>query len=146
MEITVYLAGHIHSNWREEVITKAAKKGLSVKWVAPQTDHSRSDNIGEEILGEQPDKLYKDDAASDINNFRTQVLMNKADIVLALFGEEFKQWNTAMDAAIAIENKIPTIIVRPETLIHPLKELSNRANVTVSTIEQALDVIQYVFD
>lgn len=51
-----------------------------------------------------------------------------------------------MDAAIAIENKIPTIIVRPETLIHPLKELSNRANVTVSTIEQALDVIQYVFD
>lgn len=146
MELTVYLAGQIHDNWREELEKKAKAKNLPLIFVAPQTNHDRSDNIGEEILGKQPSNLYKDDAASDINNFRTQVLMQKADIVIALFGEKYKQWNTAMDATTAITLNKPTIIIRPESLIHPLKELSNKANVTVETVEHALDVIGYIFE
>ena len=121
-------------------------KKSSSHFVAPQTNHDRSDNIGEEIQGKQPSNLYKDDAASDINNFRTQVLMQKADIVIALFGEKYKQWNTAMDASMAIAMNKPTIIIRPESLIHPLKELSNKANVTVETVDQAMDVIGYIFE
>lgn len=39
------------------------------------TDHDRSDNIGEEILGKQPNAVLKDEAASQINNLRTQVLL-----------------------------------------------------------------------
>lgn len=146
MELTVYLAGQIHDDWREEVAQKAKEKNLPLHFVAPQTNHDRSDNIGEEILGKQPSSLYKDDAASDINNFRTQVLMQKADIVIALFGEKYKQWNTAMDASTAIAMNKPTIIIRPESLIHPLKELSNKANVTVETVDQAIDVIRYIFE
>ncbi|WP_057760313.1 YtoQ family protein [Cytobacillus praedii] len=146
MELTVYLAGQIHDNWREELEKKSKKKNLPLIFVAPQTNHDRSDDIGEEILGKQPSNLYKDEAASDINNFRTQVLMQKADIVIALFGEKYKQWNTAMDATTAIMMNKPTIIIRPESLIHPLKELSNKANVTVETVEQALDVIGYIFE
>ncbi len=146
MELVVYLAGQIHDNWRDEVAKKAKERNLPLVFVGPQTDHDRSDNIGEEILGEQPGKLYRDDAASSINNFRTQVLMQKADIVIALFGEKYRQWNTAMDASIAIAMNKPTIIIRPESLIHPLKELSNKANVTVETIDQALDVISYIFE
>ncbi|KOP71899.1 hypothetical protein AMS60_21675 [Bacillus sp. FJAT-21945] len=146
MELTVYLAGQIHDNWREELEKKAKAKNLPLIFVAPQTNHDRSDDIGEEILGKQPSNLYKDDAASDINNFRTQVLMQKADIVIALFGEKYKQWNTAMDATTALMMNKPTIIIRPESLIHPLKELSNKANVTVETVEQALDVIGYIFE
>lgn len=146
MELTVYLAGQIHDDWRDEVAKKAAEKNLPLVFVSPQTNHERSDNIGEEILGKQPDNLYKDDAASDINNFRTQVLMQKADIVIALFGEKYKQWNTAMDASMAIAMNKPTIIIRPPSLIHPLKELSNKANVTVETVDQAIDVIRYVFE
>ncbi len=145
VELTVYLAGQIHDDWREEVKQKAKEKNLPLKFVGPQTDHDLSDNIGEEILGEQPSNLYKDDAASDINNFRTQVLMQKADIVIALFGEKYKQWNTAMDASTAIALNKPTIIIRPTSLIHPLKELSNKANVTVETVDQALEVIRYIF-
>lgn len=145
MEFTVYLAGQIHDNWREEVEKLVNEKGLAYKFVSPQTDHDTSDNIGENILGKQPNKLYKDNAASDINNFRTQVLMQKADIVIALFGEEYRQWNTAMDATTAINLGKPLIIVRPEKLIHSLKELSNKANVTVDTVEQAVDVLEYVF-
>lgn len=146
MELTVYLAGQIHDTWREDVKKKAKEKNLPLVFVAPQTNHERSDNIGEEILGKQPGNLYKDGAASDINNFRTQVLMQKSDIVIALFGEKYKQWNTAMDASTAIAMNKPTIIIRPESLIHPLKELSNKANVTVETVDQALDVIRYLFE
>ncbi|MFJ7729772.1 YtoQ family protein [Neobacillus sp. NPDC097160] len=146
MELTVYLAGQIHDTWREDVTKKAKEKNLPLVFVAPQTNHERSDNIGEEILGQQPGNLYKDDAASDINNFRTQVLMEKSDIVIALFGEKYKQWNTAMDASTAFAMNKPTIIIRPESLIHPLKELTNKANVTVETVDQALDVINYIFE
>lgn len=146
MELTVYLAGEIHTDWREEVKKKAKERNLPLQFVGPQTNHDRSDSIGEDILGEQPGKLYKDDKASDINNLRTQVLLQKADIVIALFGEEYKQWNTAMDASAAITLHKPTIIVRPEKLIHPLKELSNKANVTVETVDQAVDVLAYIFE
>ena len=123
MKLTIYLAGQIHDDWRDEVAQKAKEKNLPLTFVAPQTNHDRSDDIGEEILGKQPSNLYKDDAASDVNNFRTQVLMQKADIVIALFGEKYRQWNTAMDVSTAIAMNKPTIIIRPESLIHPLKKL-----------------------
>lgn len=146
MELTVYLAGQIHDNWRDKVKQIAQAKNLPLTFVSPQTNHDRSDDIGEAILGEQHGALYKDDAASDVNNFRTQVLMQKADIVIALFGEKYKQWNTAMDASTAIAMNKPTILIRPTSLIHPLKELSNKANVTVETVEQALEVIAYIYE
>ncbi|HLS09421.1 YtoQ family protein [Lentibacillus sp.] len=146
MELTVYLAGQIHDDWREELKSKAKDKNLPLTFVAPQTNHDRSDNVGEDILGEQPGKMYKDDAASSINNLRTEVLMQKSDVVIALFGEKYKQWNTAMDASAAITMNKPTIIVRPESLIHPLKELTNKANVTVETVDQALDVLRYIYE
>ena len=146
MQLTVYLAGEIHTNWREELEQLAKDKQLPLSFVAPQTNHDRSDDIGEVILGEQPGKVYKDNAASDINNFRTQVMIQKADVVIALFGEQYRQWNTAMDASAAITMNKPTIIIRPESLIHPLKELSNKANVTVETVEQALDVLAYIYE
>ncbi|WP_087971952.1 YtoQ family protein [Oceanobacillus rekensis] len=146
MELTVYLAGQIHNVWRGEVQKKAEEKKIPLTFVAPQTNHDRSDQVGEVILGKQPRDVYKDDAASSINNLRTQVLMQKSDIVIALFGEKYKQWNTAMDASAAITMNKPTIIVRPESLIHPLKELSNKANVTVETVDQALDALAYIFE
>lgn len=146
MNLTIYLAGEIHTDWRGELEEKAKKTNLPLTFVAPQTNHDRSDNVGEDILGKQPGNVYKDDAASDINNFRTTVMMQKADVVIGLFGEQYKQWNTAMDLSTAIALNKPTILIRPESLIHPLKELSNQANVTVETVEQALEVLKYVYE
>lgn len=146
MELTVYLAGEIHTNWRDEIIEKAKAKNLPLSFVSPQLNHDRSDSIGEDILGEQPGKYYRDEAASSINNLRTQVMMQKADLVIALFGEEYKQWNTAMDASAAVSLGKPLILIRPEKFIHPLKELSNRANVTVSTVDQAIEVLSYIYE
>lgn len=146
MELTVYLAGQIHDTWRDEVKEKAKQKNVKLHFVGPQENHSRSDSIGEDILGEQPGNIYRDDAASSINNLRTQVLMNKADIVIALFGESYKQWNTAMDLSAAITLNKPTILIRPQSLHHALKELSNKANVTVENIDQALDILEYIYE
>lgn len=109
-------------------------------------NHDRSDNIGEDILGGRPNAILKDDAASDLNNFRTELLLNKADVVIARFGEKYKQWNTAMDASSAIAKGKPLILIRPKELHHPLKELSNKANITVETVNQAIKALSYVFE
>ncbi|WLR45984.1 YtoQ family protein [Halobacillus litoralis] len=146
MELTVYLAGQIHDDWRNEIRKKAEKEKLPIHFVSPQENHALSDDIGEKILGEQPNKVYRDDAASSINNFRTRVLLQKSDAVIAYFGESYKQWNTAMDAGAALQAGKPLILVRPESLVHPLKELSNQADVTVETLEQALDVLSYLYE
>jgi hypothetical protein len=37
-------------------------------------------------------------------------------------------------------------LVRPESLHHPLKEISQRAQVTVETVDQALDALAYIFE
>ncbi|MCA0992376.1 YtoQ family protein [Pseudalkalibacillus hwajinpoensis] len=146
MELTVYLAGQIHDDWRNELKENAIKMELPIQFVGPMESHDRSDNIGEEIKGEQPNKILKDEAASEINNLRTHVLLHKSDVVIALFGENYKQWNSAMDAATAIALQKPLILIRPESLHHPLKELSNKAQVTVENTDQALKALSYIFE
>ncbi|WJE29315.1 YtoQ family protein [Bacillus altitudinis] len=146
MQLTVYLAGEIHSQWRDEIKEKSQSLKLPVTFVGPMENHDRSDNIGENILGGQPNAILKDDAASDLNNFRTEILLNKADVVIARFGEKYKQWNTAMDASSAIAKGKPLILIRPKELHHPLKELSNKANITVETVNQAIKALSYVFE
>lgn len=146
MRLTVYLAGEIHSSWREEIKKKSLALNLPIDFVGPMEDHDRSDNIGEEIIGEQPNAIFKDAAASSFNNLRTSVLMEKADLTIALFGEQYKQWNTAMDASTALANGKPLIIIRPEKLHHPLKELSQKANATVETCDQAIKALSYIFE
>lgn len=146
MELLVYLAGQIHDDWREQLRKKAEERGLPIIFKGPQEDHDRSDAIGELIKGKQPNAVYRDHAASELNNLRTRIWMQKADVVIALFGEKYRQWNTAMDAAMAIQMGKPLILIRPESLHHPLKELSQRAQVTVETVDQALDALAYVLE
>ncbi|MCR6111691.1 YtoQ family protein [Bacillus sp. A301a_S52] len=146
MELIVYLAGQIHDDWRKTLKDKASEKKLPITFVGPMENHDRSDNIGEEILGQQPNAILKDEAASQMNNLRTRVLMEKSDIVIALFGEKYKQWNSAADAASAVALNKPLILIRPAELHHPLKELSEKAQVTVETIDQALHTLAYIFD
>lgn len=146
MQLTVYLAGHVHDNWRETFRYQAQSKYLPLTFVGPQEDHDLSDDIGEDILGKQPGAFYRDEAGSQINNLRTQILLSKADVVVALFGEKYKQWNTTMDAAMAIQMGKPVILIRDKQHIHALKEMSNRAQVTVETMEQAIEVLAYIFE
>ncbi|GAB5525768.1 MAG: hypothetical protein Roseis2KO_36400 [Roseivirga sp.] len=107
-------------------------------------DHDQSDAIGEDILGVQATPLLKDDTASQFNNLRTRVLMAKADVVVAYFGEKFRQWNTAMDAGIALASDKPVILVNDGASSHALKELSNRAQATVTSLDQVASALGYV--
>ncbi|GAE25800.1 hypothetical protein JCM9140_1817 [Halalkalibacter wakoensis JCM 9140] len=146
MELLVYLAGEIHSSWRTQLKEQAQKQNLPLRFTGPMEDHQRSDHIGEEILGSQPNNVLKDEAASSINNLRTQILLSKSDVVIAYFGEQYKQWNSAMDAATAITLQKPVILIRDEKLHHPLKELANKAQLVVQTPEQALKALSYIFE
>lgn len=146
MELSVYLAGEIHSSWREEIKEKAAALRLPVTFYGPMEEHDRSDNIGEEILGKQHDAVAKDAAASSFNNLRTELLLKKCDLVIALFGEKYKQWNTAMDASTAVALNKPLILIRPYEHHHALKELSRKAHATVETPDQALKALKYIFE
>ncbi|EUJ32866.1 hypothetical protein MFLO_06244 [Listeria floridensis FSL S10-1187] len=147
MKYTIYLAGEIHSDWRQELQEKLQEmKSAEFTFTGPQENHEKSDAIGETVLGTQPNLLYRDIQSSKINNLRTQLFLNKADLVIAYFGEKFKQWNTASDATIAIAKGKPVILIRPEKLHHPLKELAERANVTVGSIDEAVKVMEYLFD
>lgn len=146
MRLTVYLAGQIHDNWRSTFREKALAMGLSIDFVGPMENHERSDVIGEAILGTQPNAILHDEAASQLNNLRTQVLMHRSDVVVALFGAKYKQWNTAMDAGIAIALNKPLILIREEENHHALKEIANRAQVVVQTMDQALQALAYIFE
>src|SRR5699024_3884076 len=146
MKFTVYLAGEIHTNWRDALQEKAKKENLPFTFVSPQTNHDRSDDIGEAIIGEQPNALYRDKVASDVKNIRTMVILKYADLFIAQFGDQYRQWNTAMHVTTVIYVNKPTIIIRPDSLIHPLKVLSNKVNVTVESVDQAIDVLKYIFE
>lgn len=144
--MTIYLAGEIHSGWRDELREQLTTRGLPVKLVGPQEAHDRSDDIGEAILGEQPSARYRDLMGARANTLRTRILLRRADLVIAYFGEEYRQWNTAADAGAAVAAGIPLLLVRGAGLTHALKELDALAAMTVETLAQAAEAVAYIFE
>ena len=55
--LKVYLAGEIHTNWRDEIIDECKKQNLDIQFSSPVTDHASSDDCGVEILG--PDLKFQ---------------------------------------------------------------------------------------
>lgn len=142
--LTIYLAGEIHSPWRNQLRDLASERGIDARFVGPQERHDRSDSVGEDILGEQPAPRYRDLMSAGVNTLRTRVLLRRADLVVAFFGEKYRQWNTAADAGAAVAAGVPLLLVRPPELTHALKEIDAMAAVTVETLEQAVEVIGYI--
>lgn len=145
-EITIYLAGEIHSEWRDRFRDLLAGRNVPARCVGPQDVHARSDAVGEDILGEQPDARYRDLMGASVNTLRTRVLMNRADLAVARFGDEYRQWNTAADAGAAVASGLPLILVRHPDLTHALKELDALASFTCRDLEQAAEAVAYIFE
>ena len=101
MAWNVYLAGEIHSDWRERIAEGAKQAGLDVGFTSPVTDHDASDDVGVAILGEESDGFWKDHKGAGVNAIRTQTLIRQADVVVVRFGDRYKQWNAAFDAGFA---------------------------------------------
>lgn len=144
--ITIYLAGEIHSPWRAEFRELLASRGVDAACVGPQEVHDRSDSVGEDILGPQPDARYRDLMGASVNTLRTRVLMRRADLAVAFFGDRYRQWNTASDAGAALASGLPLVLVRDLELLHALKELDAQATFTVGTLAQAADAVAYIFE
>lgn len=145
-DLTIYLAGEIHSTWREELRRLVEQRNLPVRFVGPQEAHDRSDAVGEDILGEQDTPRYRDLMSAGVNTLRTRVLLRRSDLVVAYFGEKYRQWNTAADAGAAVASGVPLLLVRAPELTHALKELDAMAAFTVETLAQAAEAIAYVFE
>lgn len=144
--ITIYLAGEIHSSWRDELRGHLTGQKLPVRFVGPQEEHDRSDAVGEDILGAQPGSRYRDLMGAGVNTLRTRIHLRMADLVIAFFGEKYRQWNTAADAGAAVAMGIPLLLVRSGDLVHALKELDAMATFSVETLEQAAEAIAYIFE
>jgi hypothetical protein len=119
----VYLAGEIHSNWREEIIQLSEKEKLDITFTSPVIDHEASDNCGVEILG---------------------VEEKESDVIIVKFGEKYKQWNAAFDAGYAAALNKSIIVIHNEEHQHALKEVDASAAAVASDQKQAFQILKYI--
>jgi len=143
-ELSVYLSGEIHTDWRERIISGAKAAGLDIAFAAPVTDHEASDDCGVAILGAEADNFWKDHKGAKLNAIRTRTLIEKADVVVVRFGDKYKQWNAAFDAGYAAALGKALIIQHDRSLVHPLKEVDGAALAVAETPEQVVDILRYV--
>jgi YtoQ family protein len=144
MTWNVYLSGEIHSNWREEIKDGIEKENLPVAVSAPVTDHSASDDVGTDILGEEKEAFWKDHKGGKINAIRIRTLIEEADIVVVKFGDKYRQWNAAFDAGYAAALGKKLIVMHPEEHTHALKEVDAAALAVTKTPGQVVEILKYV--
>ena len=140
----VYLAGEIHSSWREEIAAGIRQAELPVDLTAPVTDHAASDECGVAILGDEAEPFWRDRRGAGINAIRTRTLIRRADVVVVRFGAKYRQWNAAFDAGMASAFDKPLITLHDPDLDHALKEIDAAAHATARRPEQVVEILQYV--
>jgi len=139
---TVYLAGEIHSNWREEIIKGC--DNCEITFLIPEHDHASSDDIGKSVVGEQDSSFYNDHVSAKINSMRNHTYIKQADIVVVKFGEKYKQWNAAFDAGYALALNKKLIVIHPEEFIHALKEIDASASAVVRSEAQVVSILKHL--
>jgi YtoQ family protein len=144
MDLLVYLAGEIHSDWRKEIMEGAGQAGLPVEFVAPVTDHPASDDVGVAILGAEEKNFWKDHKGALINSIRTRTAIERSDVVVVKFGEKYRQWNAAFDAGYAVALGKQLIVIHPPEFTHALKELDAAAQAVAETPGQVVEILEYV--
>ena len=144
MELVVYLAGEIHSNWRTDIVEASERQGLPVEFLAPVTDHPASDEVGVEILGGEEKDFWKDHKGAKINAIRTRKGIEDADVVVIRFGDQYKQWNAAFDAGYAAALGKSIIVLHGPDHAHALKEVDAAALAVAREPDQVVAVLRYV--
>lgn len=142
--ITVYLAGEIHSDWRQRIIQGIEEYDLQVDVLTPVTTHDASDDVGVDILGQEDQSVWKDHKAAKINSIRIRNNIEKSDIVVVKFGDKYRQWNAAFDAGYAIAKGKSLITLHAPELTHPLKEVDASAMAVAQTPEQVVQILKYI--
>tara|TARA_B100000579_G_scaffold413348_1_gene405909 strand:+ start:975 stop:1424 length:450 start_codon:yes stop_codon:yes gene_type:complete len=143
MELTVYLSGEIHTDWRDEIIRKCKNLNLTIDFLSPVTNHALSDDVGVEILGEEVKKFWHDHKSAKINSIRTKNAIERADIIVVRFGEKYKQWNAAFDAGYAIGLSKNLIVLHNDENQHALKEIDASASAVAKNVDEVVKILQY---
>ncbi|MCP4186500.1 MAG: YtoQ family protein [Gammaproteobacteria bacterium] len=140
---SIYLSGEIHTDWREQIEQGAKAHGLPVNFTSAITDHDASDAAGDML---QPDSegYWRDHKSSCVNGIRTRTLVEKCDIAIIRFGDQYKQWNAAFDAGYCAALGKPYVTLHDENIIHPLKEVDASAMAWAQTPDQVVEILKYV--
>ena len=143
---TVYLAGEIHTDWREEISAGAEAANLPVSFVSPVTDHASSDDCGVDILGAEESSFWHDHKGGKVKAIRTRTQISRADLAVIRFGEKYRQWNAAFDAGYASALGKPIITLHDPGLTHALKEVDGAALAVAETPAQVVRLLTYVIE
>ena len=143
MELTVYLSGEIHTNWREEIIEKCNQLNLPIDFLSPVTNHELSDDVGVKILGKEDNKFWHDHKSAKINSIRIKNAIEQSDIVVVRFGDKYKQWNAAFDAGYAAAMSKSLIVMHSDDNQHALKEIDAMAQAVTSNVDEVVKILNY---
>ncbi|MFZ3144277.1 YtoQ family protein [Psychrobacter glacincola] len=143
MNLTVYLSGEIHTDWRQKIMQGAKDHGLAIKFTSAVTEHEASDAAGD-VLGKDDNGFWRDHKSSKVNAIRTKNMIQNCDIAIIRFGDKYKQWNAAFDAGYCAALGKPYITLHAEDIIHPLKEVDAAAMAWAQTPEQIVELLKYV--
>ena len=140
----VYLSGEIHTDWRDQIESRAKQLNLPVSFSSPVTNHSNSDDCGVRILGAEEDPFWHDHKGGKVNAIRTRTLIADSDIVVVRFGDQYKQWNAAFDAGYVAALGKSLIVLHPPEHRHALKEVNAAALAVAQAPEQVVQILNYV--
>jgi len=142
MQWQVYLSGEIHTDWRDQIIAGAMAHGLNIAFHSANTHHESSDAAGD-VLGRPEDKFWRDHQSAKVNSLRTQTLIQKCDIAVIRFGDQYKQWNAAFDAGQCAALGKPYITLHEADIVHALKEVDGAAAGWAKTPAQVVEILKY---
>ena len=143
MQLTVYLSGEIHTDWRDQIKDGCEKHGLEIDFTSAVTVHEASDAAGD-MLGAEDNPFWRDHKSAKVNAIRIKTLIEQCDVAVVLFGEKYKQWNAAFDAGYCAALGTPYITLHEPDIIHPLKEVDAAAMAWAITPEQVVEMLAYV--
>ena len=143
MNWNVYLSGEIHTDWRQRIKEGCESQNLPIVFTSAVTDHQASDAAGD-LLGAEDNAFWRDHKSAKVNSLRTRTLIEKCDMAVVRFGDQYKQWNAAFDAGSCAALGKPYITLHGEDIIHPLKEVDAAASAWATTPEQVVEILKYV--
>ena len=145
MNISVYLSGEIHTDWRQKIIDGCKAEGLVISFTSAVTNHEASDAAGD-LLGAEDKNFWRDHKSSKVNAIRTKTLIEQCDIAIIRFGDKYKQWNAAFDAGYASALNKSLIVIQNEDHQHALKEIDAAASAVASDQMQVVRILKYVLE
>lgn len=140
--LTVFLSGEIHTDWRDQIIQACEQDNLPIAFTSAITHHETSDAAGD-VLGKEDNPFWRDHKSAKVNAIRIKTLIERCDIAIIRFGEQYKQWNAAFDAGYCAALNTPYITLHDEALIHPLKEVDAAAMAWATDIGQVVSILKH---